>query len=564
MKNSTKYLIVALLALCLIFALAFSACELFGNDPQTPSDPSDPSDNEQSQEKPQETPADKYYSAISKEEVVKARKNTVEQTVQGYDFTLTLKGDFSVLGLGASVSGKYEGSYRYDKAKDEVKFKRTTSGALLFDSTAYVITSGDNRIKLTMKDNKIKKISVEIPEEQNITMVNLPVVALVDAIKEENIGKITPNKLTSTYAYDCSVQVDSSGIVGKALNAVLEKLGTGVSFKGIQLQASSSLQFNVADNQLNDFHFVATLAIMVNNKSVAVTLDYQQRGADGDIDIPSIANSELLYKSADIASEVAAINASLLDIENDEAYSLDLTAKNEFDPGWNKNAIVDSYIARMYKKGEWFNHSFCYKAHSEKDGKESYKFTIGNVNGEDEANQGTWIISRKSTNTQTQMENVTAQTQFELLTSFVALNANEIDCIKKVTVNNKTTYQVYLGKAGTRNVQEKILAMINSNPYDSDVIEVNNYFSDENLIRDAYIEVVVEDNKLTAIQCKTELKYTPTGGDWTEYNITLNNTITMEVNKNLAKAQKYVEPTKVKGNALGWGKNLNDSEFYIL
>lgn len=495
--------------------------------------------------------------------IAEARKKATEQDKQGYDFTLTISGNFNVLGLGASLNGIYDGAYRYDKEKEEVSFKRTTSGPLLFDSTAYVVTSGDNRIKLTMKDDKVKKVSIEVPEEQNITMVNLPVVALIDSIKAENISNIRKSG-NAGYDYSCSVAFSSSNAAGKVLGTVMEKLGTGVSFKGIQLNASAgALDFNIKNQMINDFHFSAQMEIVVKSTKVAITLDYKQNGSTQAIAIPSNVDGKLLYTTSDIEKEVAKINAAIADIENDDVYSLDLTAKNEFDPGWNKNAIVDSYIARMYKNQEWFNHSFCYKAHSEKDGKESYKFTIGNVNG-DADNQGTWIISRKSTNTQTKQEGVTAQTQFELLTSFVKLNANEIDCIESETVKNKVVYRVYMGKTGTQSVQAKILAMINSNPYDSDVIEVNNYFNTDNLIKDAYMEVVMEDNKLVSIECKTELKYTPTGGDWEEYNITLNNTIKMDVNKNLSKAEKYVTPTKVKGNVLGLGKNLNDSEYYIL
>ncbi|MDE6676660.1 MAG: hypothetical protein K2K12_02985 [Clostridia bacterium] len=106
--------------------------------------------------------------------------------------------------------------------------------------------------------------------------------------------------------------------------------------------------------------------------------------------------------------------------------------------------------------------------------------------------------------------------------------------------------------------------MINTNPYDpDDVIPVNNYFNTENVIKDALIEIVLTSGKITSIKCDTELCYTPTGGEYTEYNITLNNTIELLVNKNLKKAQDYKVPDKVKGT-LSWGKNLNDSEYYIL
>lgn len=500
-------------------------------------------------------------------EIVEARAKAVSETVQGYDFTLTFTGDFNVLGLGPSLSGKYDGAYRYDGGKDEVKFKRTTSGALLFDSACYVFTSGDNRIKATMDGNTVKKLSVEAPEDQDITMVNLPIVKIVNSLKENAVSDITALK-NSKYGYSCKLSAGSGNVLYSALNKVFEKLGTGVSFKGIELAGNAStLDFNITDGSLDDFRLGFKLQIDVKAVKVVLSVEYTQKGSSTPISLPDTANCGILYEAADVQTEVNAIDSAIADLKDDAVYSLDLTAKNEFDPGWNKLATVDSYTARMYKKtvdgDDWFNHSYYYKAHSETDGKETYKYTLGNVNGSDENNRGTWLISRKGSNEQTKAENVTANTQFDFLTSAVKQQASGIDCIKKQVKGSTVTYTVYLGKAAAKSVQEKIVGMINTNSY-GDVIQVNNYFNDENVINDASIEIVLTDGKLASVVCDTELCYNPIGGEYTEYNITLNNIIELQVNENLTEAQDYEAPDKVKGNAIGWGKNLNDSEYYIL
>ncbi|MDE5562802.1 MAG: hypothetical protein K2J01_04575 [Clostridiales bacterium] len=517
----------------------------------------------------QQQPQQPQVTLPTKEQVVRARQRAVESTVQGYDFNLTFKGDFSILGIGASLTGRYDGSYRYDSATDTVSFKRTTSGPLLFDSTAYVFTSGDSRVKMTMDGSAVKKLSVEIPEEQNITMINLPVVAIVDSVREANIDSVTASQ-DSAYAYSCPLKLDSTNPVCNVINQVFEKLGTGVSFKGIKLNASASaLDFNLKDDKINDFHFKFQMEVGVKNTKVGLTVDYKQTGNTTALNVPNSANTGILYTAADIQREAGIINAAFEDLKDDPVYSLDLTAKNEFDPGWNKLATTDSYKARMYKKTDednnvWFNHSYCYKAHDEQDGKENYKYTLGNINGEDEDNQGVWLISRKGTNTQTKVTDVvTADTQFDFLTNMVKPDASKIDCIKKQVKGTETVYKIYLGKDGTANVQKKIVDMINTNPYDS-VITVNNYFNTEYLIKDADIEVTLKDGKIDSVKCDTKLCYTPTGGEYDEYNITLDNIIELTANKNLDKANKYTIPTKVKGNVLGWGKNLNDSEYYIL
>ena len=574
MKKTLSMLLALAACSCAVFGLA--ACNGGGNDkgngddetgknppivtPETPTTPTTPTTPETPT-----TPAKPVPPTAA--EIVAARAKAASATVQGYDFDLSFSGDFNVLNLGPSLGGKYEGAYRYNGDTNEVSFKRTTSGALLADSTCYVFTSGDNRIKATMDGNTVKKLSVETEEDQDITMVNLPIVKIVDSVKASGISDIK-ELANSTYAYSCKLAAGNDNLVYTALGKVFEKLGTGVSFKGINLAGSSStFDFNIKDGKIDDFRLGFSMQIDVKAVNVVLGVNYEQKGSQTTINLPNTASSGLLYKAADLQTEVAKINAAIDDIRNDEVYSLDLTAKNEFDPGWNKNAIVDKYTAKMYKKTidgvDWFNHSYFYKAHSETDGKETYKYTLGNVNGADEANQGTWLISRKGSNTQTKVENVTADTQFDFLTSVVKQNAAQIDCIKKQTSGTTVTYTVYLGKTATAAVQEKITAMINTNAYD-DVIPVNNYFNTDNIVKDASLKIVITDGKLTSVDCDTKLTYTPIAGDYDEYNITLDNAIELKVNKDLAKAQKYEVPDKVKGNAIGWGNNLNDSEYYII
>ena len=552
MKKTTKAIVT--LAVCVLPGIGLIGC---GNQNGGGNNGGGSTDNGGNVTKPVPTAS----------QIVSARNSSAAETVQGYDFTLDFSGDFGILGIGTSLGGKYDGSYRYNGDTDEVSFKRKTSGALLYDSTCYVMSSGDNRIKATMDGNAVKKLSVEIPEEQNITMVNLPFVAFVDSIQESNIGYITV-KSNSAYAYSCRLSMGKSNPVFSVLSKVFEKLGTGVSFKGIDMATDmSTFDFNIVDGKLDDFHMNFKMDIGVKAAKVALNVDYIQKKNNVPITLPNFTDSGFIFTERDVQTEINAINTAISDLKDDPVYSLDLTAKNEFDPGWNKTAIVDSYNARMYKKTEsntdWFNHSYYYKAHSETAGKETYKYTLGNVNGTDEENQGTWLISRKGSNMQTRVENVSADTQFDFLTDVIKQNASEIDCIKKKVVGTTTRYSLFIGNAATKSLQKKIIDMINTNPYD-EVIAVDNYFNSDNIIKDASIEIVIENNKIASVVCDTELCYTPLGGDYTEYNITLNNVIELNVNKHFDKAQKNAPPTKVKGNVLGIGKNLNDSEYYIL
>ena len=227
----------------------------------------------------------------------------------------------------------------------------------------------------------------------------------------------------------------------------------------------STFDFNIVDGKLDDFHMNFKMDIGVKAAKVALNVDYIQKKNNVPITLPNFTDSGFIFTERDVQTEINAINTAISDLKDDPVYSLDLTAKNEFDPGWNKTAIVDSYNARMYKKTEsntdWFNHSYYYKAHSETAGKETYKYTLGNVNGTDEENQGTWLISRKGSNMQTRVENVSADTQFDFLTDVIKQNASEIDCIKKKVVGTTTRYSLFIGNAATKSLQKKIIDMIN-------------------------------------------------------------------------------------------------------
>ena len=65
-------------------------------------------------------------------------------------------------------------------------------------------------------------------------------------------------------------------------------------------------------------------------------------------------------------------------------------------------------------------------------------------------------------------------------------------------------------------------------------------------------KITMENGVLTEIKALTELKYAPTGGEFTDYNITLTNTLEFLINDKLSKAEKYEAP----GKADGWVDNL--------
>ena len=502
-------------------------------------------------------------------QVVNARKDANNQTKIGYDFTLNLGGTLSIYGFSQTANAHYEGQYRFDKTTNSMNFKRETSGLLLYDSIEYIKNENGNKIKLKVNpDTKaLNSISIMTEEEAQLNLINLPFTELVDNLETTDILNIRYDSSNPDYKFVANLNLSADNpILNKILN-VIGKLGTSVSINDVSFTNPVSgivLYFNLDSSmKLEDFKFSVEVSFPISSVETTLTLDYEQKANTSEIEIPSYSDFQI--DKNQINTTLSSINSSIEDISNDDTYSLDVLATNQFDPGWNVSATVDKYFARMYKNTYTlddatftaFNHSYRYKTHHEEDGKETYDYTIGNVYSDN----STWLISRKGTNTQTEIPEKTIDTQFNYLINPFKMDANNIDCIKIVTKNNRTTYQLFLNSTATLSAQNKILDFINSNDAEG-VIKVNNYVSSQVNVVDAYIEVTIVDSKLSKIEMNTKIKYTPTDGDYTESNVTLSDSLVLSVNENYSTALEYKAPKNATTSGITFG--LNNSKYFIL
>ena len=244
------------------------------------------------------------------------------------------------------------------------------------------------------------------------------------------------------------------------------------------------------------------------------------------------------------------INDSLLELKNSEAYSINVNAINDFDPSWNILSIVDKYKATLFKNGDDFNHSYEFKAHHEDEGAETYKYTLGNVVGKD---AGVYLVTRKGHNSVNPADaSLNAYTQFEFLTAMTIIESANVDCVKVIEDGDDVAYKIYLNKHSVIGIQQKILNIINSNNADG-VVKVNNHLNtEEYFLENAVIEVKYEKNQLALIKCETDIRYIPIGGEYTEYNVALKNTIEIIINKSIENARNYTAPNST-GTVLGIG-----------
>ena len=509
--------------------------------------------------------ADLNVTVPSAQSVVAARRRATEAADVGYNFHLNLGGTINVAGYSGTANANYDGKYRYNSASHSLQFMRTTSGILLYDATEYIALVGDTTVKVTANDKGVvKKINVLAAEDEELMLINRPIVALVDAIDANELTNISLAG-GGDYMFKATLKLSAdNALVNKALS-IIAKQGTSISLKDVTFTNPVSgivLYFNMnRDKRLNDFSLSAEVSFPVSAVSATIQLNYSQVGDSSAVTSPALGS--VIIDKTQIGAELAAINAAVNAVKTSANYSLDFEVKNQFDPGWNVTATTDRYTARLYKHSYTlddadfvaFNHSYEYKTHHEEDGRETYKYTLGNIQ-----DGSVHRVSRKGGNTVTDVNDVTVDTQFDYLTDAVTLTAADVDCIRKAVSGTTTTYYVYLGNAYTASINGTIADMINSNDAEG-VVPVNNYFDATAYdVKGSDMTVVLKNNALSQVEVETKIKYYPTNGDYTQKYITLTDSLTLSVNVKLDKAQDYTAPRSATNALTG----LKAATYYVL
>ncbi len=545
------------LLICGLLALSLCACG--GSEDNKTEIPDPPIGGEGDGE---EDPPASGDTMPTSSDVATAIQNTLGAAVQNYDFTLNLAGSVSVGAFTTpDANANYVCNYRYNSETDDLQFKRVTSGALLYDSTEYIYSSGDSRVTVKMDDKgTVKKAAVEYADEE-LHLINLPFVTLVKSLSAKEIGSIKK----TTGGYKATLSLSSENKALNALCSFLGKMDTSINLKGVEFSNPATglgFEFALSGETLSSFTLTADVSVPIGPATTDLSLTYTQKTNSSAVKLPDV--SGIILGQDAIATELATVNSALAAVKEMDVYSLDVEAVNEMDPGWNVKAIKDSYLSRLYKHTDeegftHFNNSFMFDTHHEEDGAETYKYTIGNVTEDGKV----YLVDRKGRNTTSQSAE-TVTSRFDFLTSLFRLNASQTDCIKKTTANGETTYDIYLKNSAIAALSEGIVTLINTCPAEG-VTFVDNLMGTDYTIEDASLNVVIKDGKLVSMKLETEIKYNPTSGEYAEYNVTLNNTLSLDVNdeENFAKAAEYTAP-KTDKTTLGIGDDLAGSKYYIL
>lgn len=497
-------------------------------------------------------------------QAAEAREAATEQSIQNYDFSIELAAQITVYGYSGSANATYDGKYRFNKENGDLKFYRETGGNLLFNSKEYIYTQGDSRLKVTMdKNNTAKKVAVSPKEDDELNMLNLPFVKVVDLLEEENLTNVKRDSTVAGYDFSANMKFSSDYAPIKMLLNKVGAMGANIAIKDVTFtnpQEGVKLHFNLTDDgKMFDFFYTFVVSFPIQGQNVQLNISYKNAKATQVITLPD--TSGLHSDATTISQKLSEIQTAVNAVKTSSSYSLDMTAKNDFDAGWNSSAIVDKYVARMYKNTNGdrvdFNHSFMYKSHTEEDGKESFKYTVGNIQ------DGTvYEISRKGSNSNRELTGVTVDTSFDYLTSILNVATNDIDFIQTKNVSGAVEYHIYLKDSANTSLQQAICDILNANTGDG-VLPVENYFnsSDYDLFGGSFV-VTVKNGKLVGCSVETEMRYTPVGGNYTDDVITLKNSVELTVNENADKAKEYTAPKSVDTQIGSIG--LNNAKYYIL
>lgn len=498
------------------------------------------------------------------ETVVGARAAANAVRKENYDFRLHLQGSVNIGGFNGTANGYYDGQYRFNKDTSELSFSRTTSGSLLYDSVEYIKTEGDSRIKMkTNPDGDVKSISIIPKEEEGLVMLNLPFVKIVDALKDSDFSEITVSDNTN-FKFKAKLNfadsTETDGLLG-----VLGNSGSKIAIGSVAFTNPFGLDFyfNLDEKMvLNEFAFGAEIRIPVKGVPVGFSIKYTQQDGDSTINMPSTAG--LFVTESDISRELGVINSAFSAVTDSKTYSLEVAAKNEFDPGWNVTATVDKYKGTIFKNTYdldgspfvAFNHSFECKTHLDDESKETYKYTYGNIQ------DGTvHKISRTGTNKQETADGVTIDTQTNLFVKNFLFLSSDVNCIRRSSKNGSTIYEIHVKDSKTISANETVAELVNSND-EADAKKVDNYFNKNAYeINDSCVTIEMKNGSIVSAAIETEIRYTPTTTDYSDQIITLTDTINMTVNEKKDKAAEYKAPKNVETKLGSYG--LNNAKFYI-
>lgn len=481
-----------------------------------------------------------HVVGLTADEVIHAIVATAHENIQNYDYKINL---IAAINIG-NIYGNYIANYRFNKDTNELIFKYSTSGDLLNKSTEYISSIGSTKIRITTDEKGIaKKVATIAPNGEELYLNNNPFKAIIDHIDANNLLNITNTDGDYMYKAKLSLPEDNQYLL-QALSTI-RKMSATVDMRNVSinnLEKGIDFFFNMSDDKtkITDIKLCVDLILPIKGIETKLAFSYEQRANSLNIRIPN--TNEIIADSVGIAKELSYIANALNVVKNSATYSLELNVMNKFDSSWKHKSSVSRYHSRLYKntndKRIDFNHSTEYQAYTESGEAIKDKHTYCNI-----SDGAVYLVLGREKNESALTENISVNTQFDYMVSIACINFDNIDCIKKtVDKDGISTYNIYLNTVATSYIEDKINEMFNFNSNEKVIDTANIFIGDNYLIDDSVMVVEMIDAEIKSIAVDISIKYFPIVGDNIDEQISLTNSIKLDINTRFHNAAKYKAP----------------------
>ena len=283
-----------------------------------------------------------FYS--HQEAFQKARKNTIGESVPGYEYDYTL--DVSVGYMAATLTGHTDGNSKYVANAADVSFydAHTNSGALFYDGSKYQIKKGRELHEISLDENdKIKKYKIqEVGEDYKFDSSSFA--KAVFEYSEDKLKSIKPTSVANEYQLDVSFNPSAAiALVGKYVNhPIVEKMIGELPSTSV----ATGMYVTFAGDKLNTYRYTMKIDVTGIKFDLTYSLDFKNQGKAPTI-TPRVFG-DTYVSSADVTAKKGEIDGYLNAFKALEHSSYDYKVKTAVDfPNKNAiNATIDGFTKR--------------------------------------------------------------------------------------------------------------------------------------------------------------------------------------------------------------------------
>ncbi len=217
----------------------------------------------------------KFYTY--QEAFAQARKNTIGDSVAGYEYDYTLKMDVTYLSV--KLSGNTEGNTKYNASSSDVSFydEHTNSGALFYDGSKYQIKKARNLHEVSLdEDGIVKKYTIkEVGDDYKYDSSSFA--KAVFEYDDTKLKEIKPTSVANEYELKTGFNASSGiALVGNYINhPIVEKIIGALP----ETSVNTGMYVTFTGDKLNSYRYEMNVNVSSIQFSLTYSLNFKNIGA---------------------------------------------------------------------------------------------------------------------------------------------------------------------------------------------------------------------------------------------------------------------------------------------